>query len=123
MGWPGATLGAKVIEAQALQKSGQEPARSHALPDSFKALTQSFKVTATMTSWASLVWHVTEWAGLHALEPRARRSPVSSYGRCGQHSGCSPGMSRARSSPTWSLAQLLDLLLAHKDILDTIIRG
>lgn len=50
VGWPGATLGAKVIEVQVWQESRQEPARSRALPDSFTALTQSLKVTAAMTS-------------------------------------------------------------------------
>lgn len=65
MGWPAATLGAKVTEAQAWQDSGQEPARSHALPDSFTVLTQSFKITTAMTSRASLVW----WAGCMLWNP------------------------------------------------------
>lgn len=40
---------AKVTEAQAWQEIGQESARSRSLPDSFMALTQSFKVTIAMT--------------------------------------------------------------------------
>lgn len=75
MSWPGATLGTKVTEAQAWQESGQEPARSCALPDSFMALTQSLKVTAAMTSWASLVWQVTVVGGAACSGTQSQEVP------------------------------------------------
>lgn len=85
------------------KESGQEPAGSHALPDSFTALTQSCKVARAMTSRASLAWHVTVVGGLHALEPRARRSPVSYRGRCGY----SPGLSRGALGSPWTYSSPL----------------
>lgn len=75
VGWPGATLGANVTEVQAWQESRQKPARIHALPDSFTALTQSLKVTAAMTSWAPLVWHVTVVGGVECSGTQSQEVP------------------------------------------------